>query len=390
VSNAKWIVSCAWPASRVLVIVAVSLIVQLQVFLDNAFADGPPRWGVVAYLSGEGGLETEAEGYWSTILTSAKAGEYHTALQIDGPDVCGRWSAAAGEEPVFTPLGRVNMGSGEEFASFITWALEEVDSERNLLIVMGHGSGLATQQPDLCGVAFDGSEGDSLTVRELADGLRAARERKLCVETVCLDTCYGASFEAACDLQGLATYLVASPGRVLSPGLPWPRILPELDLYMDGRQLAISLLTHHDGSLVGVDLTAVAEVSESFSSLVHVLYSNLCRVAPTVRFLRSRTPSWGHRDEMCDMLRFMQELSTLALPDAIASNAETVASNLALAMIKADPAVAANVDTRPSTLGLFFPSTWERVPSHYRDAYEMPRTSGWADFLELYYECAEL
>jgi hypothetical protein len=375
------------PSAAPAAVVAVILIaLQTAVFLDNAFADRPPRWGVIAYLSGQGGLETEADGYWSAILTSAAAGQCAAAVQVDGPDICGRWLAAPAANPQFTPMGVVNMGAADEFGRFVAWALQHAKAERYVLIVMGHGSGLATLSPELSGVAFDGGQQDSLTVAELAQGLTAARSAGTQLEVVCLDSCYSASFEVAYCLQEIANYLVASPTRVPSPGLPWPSILATLDSYADGAALAEALMSVYSGDLVGADLICVPAVAAALKGLAEALSADIRQAAPALRHARSYVPSWGYRDEMCDMVRLAEQLRDYGPSGAVSRNAGRLADSLRQVLIQPAIVATANADERSRHLGLFFPATWEPVPAHYREMYEMARETGWADLLELCYE----
>ncbi len=362
----------------------------MAVFLDNAFAEGRPQWGVLAYLSGQGGLEREAAAYWQAALKAADAGCCVAGVQVDGPHVCARWLAAPGTRPGWQPRGMVNMGAEATLTEFLVWAYRHVVADRYLLIVMGHGTGLATLAPAQSGVAYDGGAGDTLTIAELSGALSGVRCRGGRLELVSLEACYAASVEVAYALRQTADYLVASPGRVASPGLPWSQVLPELEHCGDGQAVIAALDAAHSSALAGVELRRVGEVAEILSALAAEAQSDLETNAPALRLVRSRTPNWGYRDEMCDLLYLADALGEMAATTEVARQAGRLAEALEHAILPPAGRQRANASAgdsgRIGKLGVFFPATWEPVPVSYRSSYRLADETGWADLLQACYE----
>lgn len=380
----------AWRGARSVLLTGLLIVgLEITVLLDNAFAADPAQWGVIAYLSGQGGLELEADGYRRAVLDAAAAGRCVAAVQIDGPHVAARWLVDSERPPVFEPLGKVNMGAQGTLEQFVSWAAGHLIADRYLLMVMGHGTGLATLSPKLSGVAFDGGTHDALTIPALHGALAGAGMAQRPLAMVCLDSCYGASLEVAYRLRGVAGYLVASPSRVPSPGLPWHQVLPLVDTYDDSHALGAALSKHYRGELVGVDLTKVANVASRLAELSEAISGDLRLNAPALRLVRSRTPSWGYRDEMCDLLSLADGLSESAASADVAERAAALAGSLRLMVGRSDGDDAVGTNYQVGHIGLFFPPTWERVPPSYRDTYDLASDTGWADLLQKHYETVD-
>ena len=373
--------------SSLRLLVAV-LTICSAVFLDNAFADGRTEWGVMAYLSGQDDLEPDAQVYLDTIMQAARHGQCAAVVQIDGAGQCVRWLRQAGGRRERQRLGTVNMGARSTLASFVAWGWEKLEADRYLLIVLGHGTGLATLAPALSGVAFDGGSSDALTLAELIGGLAESRPDDRRFDLVSLEACYAASLEVAYGLRPVADYMVASPDRVPTPGLPWATTLEELSGHVDAPALIEALCSRYSHALVGTDVAATGEVADALAGLAQALNVNLSTNARFVRLVRSRTRSWGYRSEMCDLLHFAGLLHQMAPDDLVERRAAELVRSLETAIIGTSEQETANAEVHPGNLGLFFPSGWEDVPAHYGRDYAMADKTGWADFLHAYYEAS--
>jgi hypothetical protein len=370
--------------SRIVVIVTICS----AVFLDNAFADGRTEWAVMAYLSGQDDLEADAEAYLDTIMRAARDGECAAAAQIDGAGQCVRWLRQPGEMRQRLRMGVANMGAQSTLSSFMSWAWQNLDADRYILIVLGHGTGLATLEPGLSGVAFDGGSCDALTLPELAGALDESRPRGTRLDLVALEACYAAGLEVAYGLRTVADYMVASPDRVPSPGLPWAATLGRLSGYTDAGAVIEALCSSYSHALVGVNLGATAEVADALGELVEALDVNLSTNARFVRLVRSRTRSWGYRNEMCDLLELAELLHQMAPDDVVERCAAELAAAVDGAIIGGNQQQTANAEVHPGNLGIFFPAGWEDVPDHYRQEYVLAAETGWADFLHAYFEAS--
>ncbi len=325
-------------------------------------------------------LEEDAAHYWGTLLAAADAGLCEVAVQIDGHGAAARWFAGAAAEPTATPLGVTDMADGETLEDFLQWAASRVSAPRLVLIVFGHGSGLATLSPDQSGIAADGGSGRTLGLVELAEAVERALPAPL--ELVSLEACYAGSLEAAWALQDSARIMVGSPDLVYRPGLPWKIALAQLGRVSDGAGLGRALCETHDGPLVCLDLSRMQAVAISLGHLSSALLDDIELHSAGLRLTRSRVRSWGYRDELCDAAQLAGRLVAEAASERAAEAAAALAVQLdGLAISRSQCLVASSA----GGMGLFFPSAWEPVPAAYAEQYSLARVSSWAELLDRHY-----
>lgn len=359
------------------------LAVCVILLLDNTSATEAAEWGLLAYLSAEGGLEADAEGYWRVLLDAASAGTCDVAVQIDGAGAAARWAVPAHGDGVWVPLGPTDMTEGESLTEFLAWAAERLGSRDYALIVLGHGSGLATLSPERSGIATDGGSAGSLGVAELAAAIDHSGLAPL--ELVSLEACYGGSLEVAWALRDVSRYMVGSPAEVYSPGLPWADALRALPGLPDGQALGTELCLAHEGPLVCVDLGKLDAVSERLAGVTNVILSEIDEHSPSLRLVRSRARSWGYKDEMCDV----GGLAALLGAHAATAEAADAAVGLRAALNEAVCARSrAPGDPMSLGVGLFFPAAWEPVPAGYAGMYELAADTRWGELLEQHYRAS--
>lgn len=359
------------------------LTVCVILLLDNTSATEAAEWGLLAYLSAEGGLEADAERYWRVLLEAASAGTCDVAVQIDGAGAAARWAAPAHNGTVWAPLGPTDMTAHGSLTEFLTWAAERLASRHYALIVLGHGSGLATLSPERSGIATDGGSGRSLGVAELAGAIDRSGLAPL--ELVSLEACYGGSLEVAWALRDMSRYMVGSPAEVYSPGLPWPDVIRALPGLPDGQALGRELCLAHDGALVCIDLGKLDAVSERLAGVTNVILSDIDEHSPSLRLVRSRTQSWGYRDEMCDAAGLAALLGTHAATVEAADAAVELRAALEGAVCARSRAPG---DRMSLGMGLFFPAAWEPVPAGYAGMYELAADTRWGELLEQHYRAS--
>jgi len=313
-------------------------------------------------------------------------------VQIDGAGAAARWVAPAGGDVVWVPLGPTDMTAGESLVDFLTWAAGRLESRGYALIVLGHGSGLATLSPERSGIATDGGSGRSLGVASLAGAIE--RSGLPALEIVSLEACYGGSLEVAWALREVSRYMVGSGAEVYSPGLPGGSVIRKLPGLADGRALGTELcLAHggtelclaHGGPLVCLDLGKLDVVRASLAKLTDMILADIDEHSPSLRLVRSRTRSWGYRDEMCDVA---------GLAASLATHAATVEAADAAGQLRAalEDAVCARsrlpADSASLGVGLFFPATWEPVPAGYAPMYRLAEDTRWDELLDRHYRAS--
>lgn len=347
---------------------------MLCVTFHNSLASGA-RWQVAAYLSGQPDLQQAVTGYWQRLAAGARSGALDAVVQIDGPHMAARWRLPAVE---YQPLGVVDMADPENLTAFVRWA-DLSGQDPAILILAGHGTGVATVEYKKCGLISDGGSGSTLTASGAA---RAAEDARATLDILSLDSCHGATLEAVWELRRVARYCVAVPARLPSEGLPWAEVLGGSQ--GDSAVGVISAMQSAYGApLAGVDCRRLDDVVARLEHLVQAFRADMKANAPALRLVRSRTTSWGYRDETCDLLELATDLQanagTVRAAKAAGGVVEAV-ENALVTDIQQDTA-------RPvGNIGIFFPPGWERPPSWYEQEYEFARQTGWASFLTQYHE----
>lgn len=350
----------------------------------------------MAHLDGRGGLGAAADGYVKQ-LTAVREKLAHLAIQVvrEAPDETAsvvRWRVSHdGERSGLTFMGPLARAGStvEPLRTFLDWARREGGHGPVLFLYLGHGVGLTTE-------AHHGY----LDVQSLRRVLEAEvrRSGKL-YEVVALDTCFGASLETACELQGVAHYLTAAPGLMDSPGLDWRAALGE---QASGAASGLGLVRGVVGqgmlggrggkrALVGLDLEKTEAAVRAAMSLASALREDIVTCGPAIALIRSRTMDWGERDELCDMGQWLAGMATSGPTSAVREAAGASAEALD-AMVVArwlGPGVdTENMAYPPAGVGVYFPPSLEEVPTTYSRHLGFARTAGWAAFLTDYWEWA--
>ncbi|MEN6401187.1 MAG: clostripain-related cysteine peptidase [Armatimonadia bacterium] len=317
-----------------------------------------------------------AQHYQSQLANTARKQGYNLAT-IMLPDHVDRNSAercliqasgARTDDRVPLPKGSVKGVLG----AFVASALETLPAKHYALLVMGHGSGLLRAQ---------GAAG--LSPRSLRDELEPAVAGLGCpLDLVGLDTCFGGSLEVACELRGTCRFLTAAPGLIYSPGLAWSEALESSSSQpVDVARNVVKAGMPGEGTvaLLALDLSRLPAVSSGLSALTAALRNHLVELAPTMTFVRSRTRSWGEKNELCDVRELAARLQ------GNTANAEVSQASAQVIAAVDDMVVArwqgAGQGGEALGLGIYYPPTVEEVPAGYAREFELAAMTGWAAYL---------
>ena len=121
-------------------------------------------------------------------------------------------------------LGRIDMGSGDEFTEFLQYGMKNYPADRYGLVLWDHGAG-ATD-----GVCYDEISGNSLNMAKIYQSLKTvsgeANFSKFAF--VGFDACLMANYEMALHLRPYADYMVASEETEPGDGWDYSKWLPLL------------------------------------------------------------------------------------------------------------------------------------------------------------------
>ncbi len=368
-------------------------------------------WTLMAYLGGDGSLREAAAGYLAQLEQAGSSQQVGVVAQLDGLGQPGhsyaaRYIIGAAQTGAGQEIGPVNTGSAEALADFVKWAVNVAPARRYALLIMGHGMPVAALDAPFrggltsSGLALDaGADGDALTARELAagltHGLSAVGTEQL--DVIFLDCCYGGSVEVAYELAEVCRTLVASPGELYSPGLPWRKIVKRLKAAptMSGRRLArraihcaVEVWSAEPGldrTLLAVDLRRVEAVAEWLRHLSEALGEDIAVTAPAITLARSQARTWGPGGELADLGAFSEALQQASDNQDIVTLAQATQSSvedLILDLYQQGQGEAEQL--AGSGMAVLFPPSLSELPTDYADNCSMANSVGWQDFLDTY------
>lgn len=187
-----------------------------------------------------------------------------------------RWLLSeAGLERVDS-LGRVDMGSGDTFADFLAFGLQNYPADRYGVILWDHGAGSSD------GVCYDEITGASLNMHDIYTAFTKASTlanyRKFAF--VGFDACLMAAYEMAVHLQPFADIMIASEETEPGDGWPYDKWLPMLakdagaDIVTIGKRIVdqfVDLVEKDNygdlGTLSMLDLTKLAPLQAAVEQM---------------------------------------------------------------------------------------------------------------------------
>ena len=168
--------------------------------------------------------------------------------------------------PVAQDLGSADSANPENLADFIRWGMEKYPAKNYWLVISDHEDAWR-------GACRDDSHNSWMSLPQIEGALQEARQssgRKL--DLVSFDCCHMASSEVAHQLHKEANYMVASQEVMGYLGLPYDRLLPQIE-GKDARQVA-EMLVRESGehpedipTFSAMDLSQAPAFSDSVKQL---------------------------------------------------------------------------------------------------------------------------
>lgn len=335
----------------------MALCLALGLAVSGAQAD-PSEWTLLAYLRTSGQLESAAEGYlqqFAEVLSGVgSGGEIQVAAQVEAqePGVArrlvwreGRWSeerVACGE-----------MDAPGAVSQFLGWGAQVASADRYLLLVLGHG-----RPPD-----ENGPWPGGMRLSRLGQGLGQEGPKRL--DVVFLDCCYAGSVETADVLREGARFMVAPPGLLYAPGMPWGQILASLARRpeMTPRELTVLAVSRarelwssqpgRTAGLLALDLDRTAGLRAAVAALAEKLRGGLEPALAGLTLARGQASSGDHED-MVDATVLAEALAAVAPEPSVAQAAVGLAEVLRSATVMAWAQGSGGSQTVCGP-GLFFP-----------------------------------
>ncbi|MBK8979761.1 MAG: hypothetical protein IPM29_28015 [Planctomycetes bacterium] len=258
--------------------------------------DPARRWTIVCYIAADNDLEAAGLLDLQEMLRGLPATGVEIVALVDrakgyftNPDARQEWTdarvfwihraAPTGDvvgELIARP-GEVDMGDETVLASFVAGALRAFPAERHMLVLWDHGGGWVGQCLDIDAPGRDGRTELSLV------GVRRGVEAALLAagvdrfDVIGFDECLMAQLETACELAGVADFLLASEAVEPGYGWPWDTLLALFEGQSDVRTIVAGVVGRYAESyadidanttLAALDLRALEPFLQSFDALV--------------------------------------------------------------------------------------------------------------------------
>ena len=320
-------------------------------------------WTLMAYLRTAGGLGETAAGYLEQWQASLSAPGVRVAAQVEEAGVGGGARRLTLDRTGRHEAGRVPGGdpdSSDAVADFLRWGAGAAPAQQYLLVVLAHGPVPGQEAAD--------APAGLVRLASVAEALRRWEEPQL--EILFLDRCYSGTAPQAAGFVGLARYLVAPPGELYEPGLPWGRILAALQEHpqMTGRSMARVAVQETRRAwrgpaeltvgLVGMELDQVPEVTQALQRLAQVGTPRMGQLAAPLTLASSLSARWG-AVPLVDLEAFGETLAGLTSSPEVAQAAREL-----------------SVAAQRATLGAWAQEGAEGTPSSSGMALEFPTRGG--------------
>jgi hypothetical protein len=195
-------------------------------------------WAVLAYMVAEDPehgvpLDPIATDEKNRLLALADrhAAQMHVAVQVDFSETDGVLRQLAGHAP--ERRAETIASDPRVLTEFMNWAIDNCPAERYLLLFWGHSFGTAGLFPD--GTPGNTTLEERLSLSDLAYAVRYAGSKigvdrgDSKVDILLFKNCCMSTLETAYELQGAASYMIASQGLVPVKDGPYVRLVDVLD-----------------------------------------------------------------------------------------------------------------------------------------------------------------
>ena len=370
------------------------------------------EWTVLVYLDGDNDLEPDAIDDYAEMASVGSSSALNIVVQFDriasdedwddtsNGDWRGvkRFRVERDKRPTksnqLADLGELDMGDPRTLADFVAWGISSYPARHYALIFWDHGAAWPGVASD------DSSDGDMLTLPELACALADVRQRTGVqkFDLIGFDACLMGQIDV---LQAIAPFGQVAVGSAdLEPGEGWAWNAWLGALANNPQQSAAALAPsiiksfaafykkEKDPSvtLAAFDLGKVEQMTSQLDTLAGALIAALPRSYAAIGKARAHAAEYASGDadiSAIDLGYFADALAgTKAAPD-IANAARALRATINTAQI----AYGYGADHSESTgLSVYFPWKKKHYDASYSQASPLTRTTRWDEFLQAFYK----
>jgi len=309
------------------------------------------RWTVLVYLDGDNNLEGAAIDDINEMEQVGSTDMVNIILQVDrasGYDTsngdwttCRRYRVAQDANnsqigsTMISDLGEVNMADPTVLSTFLTWGVQNYPADHYLVVLWDHGSGwrFRSDARILKSIISDNSSGQAMDMDGLKSALSASRNalgRNL--DLVGTDACLMNMAEVACQLRGIADYMVGSEQTEPGDGWPYDQVMAHLVAAptMNASTLAGYVVSDYGASYGGIavtqsalNLNAMGGFITDLNTFAQACIDRMETYRSDLQSLRTGTQSYYYSDYL-DLYHYLERVRQ-NIGDSTIANA---ASNL--------------------------------------------------------------
>lgn len=388
---------------------AAAILVVMLIFAVPSPVHATACWTVMVYMDGDNNLEQYAVDDLNEMEAVGSTEKVNIVVQFDrhaGYDnTNGDWTNTKryyvtkdihGYDSVITSseitnMGEVNMGDPNELTSFVNWAKTNYPADHYLLVLWDHGSGWKGIPQPLRGVCTDETDGDELSIKEVAAALKSVTCSGDCpLDIVGFDACFMAMVEVDYEIMPFAHYRVGS--EEYEPGDGWDYVK------------VLNFLVANPGALPAVVSTKIVEAYMNFYGSTGFETQSAVHLNPTstvvdaldifalhlagafqyqteIQKARSLTESFSDPDYI-DLYHFAQLIRSLVPHRGIQKDALVLMGAINQAVIAEGHG---GMNSNAHGMSIYFPAQSANYMSNYENDAELSEDTFWDEFLNQYY-----
>jgi hypothetical protein len=379
---------------------------------SSSGADDQADWTVLVYLDGDNDLEEEAIGDYAEMASVGSSATVNIVVQFDriassedwDATSRGNWSSVKrfrverGKQSVksnqLADLGELNMGDPRTLVDFATWGIQTYPAEHYALIFWDHGAAWPGVASD------DSSDGDMLTLPELAEALAELRQRtgvqKL--DLIGFDACLMGQIDVLQAVAPFGEVAIGSADLVPGEGWAWNAWLKDLIRKppKSAAALAPSIIESFSAfyekeddpsvTIAAFDLAKVDQMTDQLDALASAMIETMPKSYAAIGKARSYAAEYASGDtdiSAIDLGYFADSLVTAGADRRVVTAARALSRTIKAARI----AAGFGADHSKSTgISVYFPWKKKHYDTSYVESSPMTTATRWDEFLQLFYK----
>ena len=376
--------------------------------------DGSADWTVLVYLDGDNNLESDAIADFAEMASVGSNSRLNIIVQFDriassedwDDHSNGNWRGVKRfrveqkKKPVtsnqLADLGEQNMGDPRTLVDFTTWGITHYPAQHYALIFWDHGASWPGVASD------DSSDGDMLTLPELAGALAVVQKRTSVekLDLIGFDACLMGQIDVLQSIAPFGQVAIGSADLEPGEGWAWNAWLNDLAVNppQDAAALAPSIIKSFTAfykeeddpsvTLAAFDLNKVDQMAGQLDALANAMITTMPKSYAVIGKARSYAAEYASGDtdiSAIDLGYFADSLVAAGANASIAKAARALSQTIKTARI-----VQGHGADHPKSSGIsvYFPWKKKNYDSSYIGSSPLTKATHWDEFLQAFYKAA--